>query len=1062
MTDISQQIKQSITDTKINNDLKQKLNQISHGDLRRHAKVWAFALLERNPQDFLNIYRQGLNQTEHRDLIIQLLDTINFHEQPNLANVLLEKLHTSDLANAYLRGLITLFVSNAKLLNTLRTMYANSSTYWYPPSYLKLDDETAFLLYKRLKKDIIGLFTRAMRYSPENPDGFPKTLGAILKNEGRSNEYYQVYRVVTNEQQFHEELRHAIKNPPEQRRYRFLYHLRPNHFHHFDIPEDLVNQLLAKFGADVENFLRETSGWYGAKVLREHIKTADNQTLLQVLFQIQRNQNALKSTEAEWAQAVFERSPSYFEKFVKYNLKNKEVMAQVLPLAKQHGQLDLYQHLYRQVITKEEQWQQAVRDILDMEKSAGETLYELDWIDITNNWNARLSDDLALRLYQLHPTTFLEFIRRHVTVRSTQGFEYPQLRDAIVQEDEETWWQIFREVATIQLWQESLDDLLQVDVPADQIADELEKRHPTKLKPPTSSLQPFLEKYGDALRPYLERHVKLLTEKRLKQLLALDLDRATLRQELEMLSRRQPRDFQNMIHIWLPALYDGNSNFWDTLILRNMLWRLPEKHNLDGLIEQMETDGKYRLFTAFYNRIKTQDEWNQDIVQLANSDLDDEALMEAIRRRRMWGDLNDASASVLYQRNSEVFREFILERLGYHRQRQTYPNLIKLAENNDDKPILQRLRNTDNKSNIATKALTDDDITAQDAIDRIEESARRYRNDEAFAEQMMQAFERFGEPLLDIMTRYRYSWNRYIDQSRFEAKLANIYDPARDEGYWRVFFMTVNFQQWTKALHDLLKTVEDDDELFRRLQLMTPHNYQIRGRWQLDPNIAYELARRDKVRAYPFIKAHSVEFSEPLFKLAVEMDDLNLIDTVIYRTLVNWRNDNPQMVTDYLQNLLETQSEQFVQRASNILGQISAFEIYRRDVFLARPIYKILVQPRDLWLQSSDAIRDLLESPSIYIIYMGLELLAESGQLSADHTLENLAWIRWFLLGRAKRNTKALALDALYNASQHGYANEVIKVIEATKDFQGKRAIDDKLIVAYGRLQRQLRTAEEE
>ena len=424
------------------------------------------------------------------------------------------------------------------------------------------------------------------------------------------------------------------------------------------------------------------------------------------------------------------------------------------------------------------------------------------------------------------------------------------------------------------------------------------------------------------------------------------------------------------------------------------------------------------------------------------------------------------------KRNPDTFREFIQARLqtqhnyySYRNQRIDYKQLTKLAEARGDTPLIQYIRQNERaggKGTIAVQALNDDSISVNEVLASLETVQSHLFYQPEFAENLMKLFERFGEPLLEFMLKYRWTWSRRVGQSRFTDKLETIYDRNTDEAYWRAFFQISDMRQWNAELRNLVDEVEEDDLLFQRLALMLPQNYNVRGssRWQIDDEVAYNLIRRDKERAYPFIRAHTINYSESLFQLAVEMDDTDLLDTLIYRVLVSWNQETPQAPIDYLQNLLDTQPEQFIRRASNIFSHISAFEIYRGDVFLQRPLYEILVQPRELWLQSSTAIGDLLESPSIYVIYIGLELLAEQGELSARRTHENLFWIRSFLLGRAKRNTKALALDALMNASEQGYAEEVFNLLEGVKDFQGKRAIDDKILVAYGRLQRQLQAGE--
>ena len=560
MVDSRELIENHLETAQSNEELKTGLEQIPRTDLSTHAHVWAKALLEKNPDDFLSIYRHGLVTHQHQDLIMELLDAVEIHEQARFTDLLFEKLQDADYVNQRLRDLMQSGLTDESIKTTLKTMFMPVKGRWESKSYLKLDDETALALYKRLGDFILPLFRRCLTYSPEQPEGYTETLQAIEDKQGRDTSYYQMFRFITNEAQYHRELRLVLDNPPEKNVGGFLWNLRPNHYQKFDIPEDIVDAMLKKFKQDAEWFLRQTSAWYGAIIIHQTMLDGNHVDVLRILNQLRySNPGAIKATEAEWVKYAYDHAPAYFEKFLKYNLKDKAIIRVVLPLAKDRGQLDLYQHLYGRLATAKE-WHQAITDILSQAKSPGEIVYELDWIDIPDN-TIRLSDELAVQLYRKHPLMFQEFIRRHAGVTNARSFDYPLLKEAMTARDDDSWWAIFREVATVRLWEESLQDLLNQDIAPEQIAEELEKRHPAKIKPPTTALRPFLDRYGEAVLPYLEKRIKMLTEKRLKQLLSLDIDRAELRRELEKLSRRQPGDFQQMIHIWLPAIYDPESNF---------------------------------------------------------------------------------------------------------------------------------------------------------------------------------------------------------------------------------------------------------------------------------------------------------------------------------------------------------------------------------------------------------------------------------------------------------------------------------------------------------------------
>src|SRR5262249_13319047 len=148
---------------------------------------------------------------------------------------------------------------------------------------------------------------------------------------------------------------------------------------------------------------------------------------------------------------------------------------------------------------------------------------------------------------------FGEFVRARVK-RGT--YDTDELRENLLKTgDEALYWLLFREWANNDSWHAELEDLFQRDISADKIVAELEKRHPNHQEGiDPAILRHFYQKYGEAVIPYLEKHLSVVSRKRLEKLLTLKLDRTTLLRELESMARSQPIDFRALAEIWGPVI----------------------------------------------------------------------------------------------------------------------------------------------------------------------------------------------------------------------------------------------------------------------------------------------------------------------------------------------------------------------------------------------------------------------------------------------------------------------------------------------------------------------------
>jgi hypothetical protein len=119
-------------------------------------------------------------------------------------------------------------------------------------------------------------------------------------------------------------------------------------------------------------------------------------------------------------------------------------------------------------------------------------------------------------------------------------------------------------------------------------------------------------------------------------------------------------------------------------------------------------------------------------------------------------------------------------------------------------------------------------------------------------------------------------------------------------------------------------------------------------------------------------------------------------------------------------------------------------------------LHYLLTQHFDAWRDSPQDIRELLESPNIYVLLMAIDILDHDD--ASPHVLENLRVLRAILLNRMQRRTKRKVLRVLERAAQSNQhaAQAIMPMLEMIIRFRGKRAITEDVMVAFVRLKDQM------
>jgi hypothetical protein len=580
---------------------------------------------------------------------------------------------------------------------------------------------------------------------------------------------------------------------------------------------------------------------------------------------------------------------------------------------------------------------------------------------------------------------------------------------------------------------------------------------------------------------------------RLDALLHSNLDRASLRRELEALAA-QP-GFGGLAAGWAPALLARDPQFFQTFLLKHLDGRR-DAVVIRVLLPQLEAAGHDQLFSGLYRKLinasdwrRREADWNADILALAQSAQPDETVRRALERREMRATglrFDEPTALALYTRAPDVFRDFVRAHLGrgWGRERRHYHKLRAAAALQGDDDFvweLFRVFAEPAEWTAALRRLLDQPLPPEQVV---AELRRRHP---------VAAWEMDPGILVDFLERYGRAVLPYIEDNLFwirrrvAHRLLRAVSRLGDEAlYWSIFFRAGQPQEWNQALRQLLSRDLPAGPFWAEVQRRMPPPARWHA-WWFEPDVALALYRLDPARARPFLEQCVQKPDPALIAAAQARQDEELLDFLSFQALQHaafllyravpprviprwgWKPD-PQAQAELEQlgqvvcarfDRLHAQSpETYVRHAANLLGRFRAFGVWS----FARnrehnPIFRFLLdQHRAAWCRSPEAIRELLESPNIYVQIMGLEILEAGGTDAALRVLENLPLFRALLIGRARRNTKKLALACLEQAARAGpeAAGAVLPLLEEAMDFHGRDTIDERLLVSYVRLRRRL------
>ncbi len=1045
-----------------------RLAQMHPEPFRAAADLWAIALYERDRHFFHRFLIDHLTK-EHP---VELLDALLARAEADRADDLWRALYSLRQTDAYWK---------AQVLARAQSGNLESLRCFLNATYPNHDDETAVAVYRAEGEAAVERLKNTLRHDVPYPQ-----LTALVNATAPESELANLlFRLSATPESWHERVRQILSvESAEREKANLLYQWQPEKV--MSLPPDLIYEIKAQLGARGESYLLENVESYATAYLDEQIAA-----LKQTPPDAETDRNAIhkwhtklgwrmmQHLSAHWLEFVFERAPHMLAEMLRYINHDDRPLLKRLAERARHRHADAYKALMR-ALSDQDGWNQAVLSALHSDQPLDAALDDLDI------YGMRLTDEVATALYRHAPQHALPFIERHLT--DGRG-HYPRLLEALATADAANYPRFFRKFATYEQWQAKMGELLATDMPADQIVAALEMWHLTDPIGKPTILAAFFAKYGEAVLPYMERYLNWASEARLRALLALDIDRGALLRELSAIGRRQASDFSARADVWARELYRRGGDFFAPLLIRYL--NRSHEYLIRELLPEIAQNGHTQLYTRLYALIARHQDWQAEIAQLAAELSDEEELAKALELRDVRGlQLNDAAASALYSRNPERFGDFVrahVQARGWWSWgNQHFNKLRALAKAHGDQALLAALAdqraNTEQVWKANLEAIWQEAVPADQIVARLREIHPRNTWEIKDSSPLIAFIDRYGEAVMPYILQH-VSWIKPQ-----QALLKTVERHCTHSTYWQVVFQIGAVNLWRNALSELLKRSHNAAQFLAEVAPILPDAPQgwWGNRWQISDDFAETLYQRFGSAVRPLLETYLYQPSQALFKQAVQREDTDFLIYLTFRMLIEvgqiggqlasrwYRGDakkDRQKMTQYseavvafLSKLHATDPLGYVRFAAAVLTQMRAFQISRwNDLRQNNPIWEYLTtQHREVWLHVPEAISELLESPSIYVILFGIELLTVGDAFAAARVVENLPTLRAFLLGRFRRQTKRLVLQALEAAAAHGayFARQILPALDAVADFRARTAVPDDILTTYVRLQQQIAAQE--
>lgn len=546
--------------------------------------------------------------------------------------------------------------------------------------------------------------------------------------------------------------------------------------------------------------------------------------------------------------------------------------------------------------------------------------------------------------------------------------------------------------------------------------------------------------------------------------LATRHDDVALRERLEQLASEPA--FDGLTSVWGPALYQRNRVLFRPFILahfstwavdgvrwRAVDWEGPESASLENWLALTALDDDPALFSRLYawklgslpqkERAPT---WRQRVLAQVRAATDRAGRFAALGRFRMTQlglELDEATASELYELDAQASRAFILEHLPYRHDRRVFWEELharaQAAGDNDFADELYRRQVPLARWSRDTLRLADEIADAHELCDALERLHPRGWMT-GLGPTFVSLVDRRGRDVLPFVVRHLAEVNRqgWGDRGIYR-KLLDRAQRERWIDFWgalvRVCATPKEADAELAALASDRKSSEDEIRarllafagVSRELNLSGLGLARIH---QIPDDTALALYERFPDLMRGPLKAHVMSgwnAQHPrLTRRVLDAGDEPFADYLASRIVTRGLEHAPKEVLPIVDLLAEhyerlaDDAPEFARRAANVLSQVPAYSIYGFEMLVRtnRLARLFFLRASRLYLADPPSVRELLESPQIHVQVLAFRALSLDDDRARDIAAQNIDLLSATLLRPLFRRTRQLAFGALANATQ--------------------------------------------
>jgi hypothetical protein len=533
----------------------------------------------------------------------------------------------------------------------------------------------------------------------------------------------------------------------------------------------------------------------------------------------------------------------------------------------------------------------------------------------------------------------------------------------------------------------------------------------------------------------MERLTARQLEDRLHALFREPLDDGQLRERFTALD--MPHHHRHaLVAVWGPPLYRRNRAMFLPLILMHFQgwyggvpsWRGKYQEALEQWLAEADRNGDVELFRRLYQWKlhstcwRPTRAWRKELVERFRGASRPHEREEVLKKFDFGYPLDDETAVALYDIDAATARPFLATRVQVHARKGVPGELRQRARQAGDEQLYGQLY----RQQASTQEWRADARSLCESVADPAELCRRLegRHPALDGREVGDVFlELAGLRGADVLPYLQahlagFGWTR-------DAWYPALRDLAQERG-WREFHGALvracgNHQEFqatvTGALAD--RSVSDE-EAIERLYALTGAGPQSRP---LDEATALALYRRfpDLARGplRPLIVLPGASKDHALLREVLAAGDELMIDHLATQAVVGSGRGEDVLADHYA--ALRDSPEEFARRAVAVLSQMPAYSFedrgYRRPIRTNRLARLLLERSAELQLANAALLRDMLESPGIFVQVLALRALARDDDRARQAAGENLDLLLPMLLRPLHRRTRLLAFQALANAA---------------------------------------------